>query len=76
MSNTSASPTPDPTPSTVKYATILDAGSSATRIYVYSWDANDRDKLRSLTKVYPNDKAIEAIEKGKNNTFVIEQPTG
>jgi len=70
MSNTSASPTPDPTPSTVKYATILDAGSTSTRIYVYSWVANDRDKLLNLTKEYESDsKAIEAIEKGKSNSL-------
>ncbi|KIK01740.1 hypothetical protein K443DRAFT_6661 [Laccaria amethystina LaAM-08-1] len=71
MSNTSASPTPEPNPPAVKkYATILDAGSSATRIFVYSWNANDTDKLDSLSKVYPDDKV------GKSSTSIVKQKPG
>ena len=43
--------------STVRYATILDAGSSSTRIFVYKWDtaggANGFQAPLKIERVFP-----------------------
>lgn len=64
---------PSPSPSKLKYATVLDAGSSATRVYVYSWDASQGDENLKVTKVYPDE---EALAKEKNGSVVLERTPG
>lgn len=67
MSSTLTLLPPSPSPSKLKYATILDAGSSATRVYVYSWEADN------IEKVYPDE---EALEKEKRGSVVLERTPG
>ena len=64
---------PSPSPK-LRYAAILDAGSSATRVYVYSWDASQGDdNIEKVTKVYPDE---EALAKQKRGSLVFESTPG
>ena len=64
---------PSPSPK-LRYAAILDAGSSATRVYVYSWDASQGDdNIEKVTKVYPDE---EALAKQKRGSLVLESTPG
>ncbi|KIJ99154.1 hypothetical protein K443DRAFT_8653 [Laccaria amethystina LaAM-08-1] len=56
-----------------KDTTILDAGSSATCIYVNSWDTSQGDDNLKVTKVYPDE---EAMEQAKGGLVVLERTPG
>ena len=60
--------------STVKYSTIIDAGSSGSRIYVYKWETGDHDKPLAVTKVFPSkDNSAQAVKDGGMYLFSLSE---
>jgi len=57
--------------STVKYSTIIDAGSSGSRIYVYKWETGDNDNPLVVTKVFPSKAtSAQAVKDGGMSPYL------